>query len=188
MGTKKAHKVFDSLLVLQCQSGNKKAVTLLVKRWHVKLCKHAYWYTNDKEVAKDIVQDSWNKIIRKINDLKDPNSFGNWAFTIVTRNAIDWQRRHKKELGDLNSYYNKNKVSIVDQENGNKEQVLRLLDRSIKELSANHQIVLNLFYLEEYSIKEISEIINVSPGTVKSRLFTARENLKSILKSKNYEK
>ncbi len=187
MDTKKAHKVFDSLLVLQYQSGNKKAVTLLVKRWHVKLCKHAYWYTNDKEVAKDIVQDSWNKIIRKINDLKDPNSFGNWALTIVTRNAIDWQRRHKKELGDLNSYYNENKVRIVGQGNGNKEQILRLLDRSIKELSVNHQIVLNLFYLEEYSIKEISEIINVSLGTVKSRLFTARENLKSIIKNRNYE-
>lgn len=188
MNTKKAHKVFDSLLVLQCQSGNKKAVTLLVKRWHVRLCKHAYWYTNDKEVAKDIVQDSWSKIFRKIDTLKDPNSFGNWALTIVTRKAIDWQRKHKKELSNLNTYYQENKTTMVEDENSDKDDILSLLNKSIKGLSVNHQIVLNLFYLEEYSIKEISTIINVSLGTVKSRLFTARENLKLIIKSRNDEK
>ncbi|GAA4272347.1 hypothetical protein GCM10022258_16410 [Aquimarina gracilis] len=101
---------------------------------------------------------------------------------------MDWQRKHKKELKSLNSYYNENKTTIAAKGNIGKTELLSILSRSIKQLSINHQIVLNLFYLEEYTIKEISEILNISTGTVKSRLFTARENLKIIVKDRNYEK
>ncbi|MEW7292771.1 RNA polymerase sigma factor [Aquimarina sp. 2304DJ70-9] len=173
-------KIFDSLLVMQCQSGNRKAMALLVKRWHPRLCKQAYWYTNNIEASKDVVQDSWSKILLKIHNLKDPNSFGSWALTIVTRNAIDWQRKHKKELVNLNSYHKENHRSTIDHDTN--ELVVVQLRKSIKELPKTQQIVLNLFYIEEYSIKQISEIMNVSTGTIKSRLFNAREKLKLILK------
>ncbi len=177
----KTNKIFDSLLVLQCQSGNKKAATLLVKRWHKKLCKQAYWYTNDLEISKDIVQDSWSIILQKINTVKDPNSFGSWALTIVTRNAINWLRIHKKEVENLNTYKNDHKTTIIN-DHDDKEKTIALLKIAIKKLSHDQQMVLNLFYIEEYSVKEIGEIVNISTGTVKSRLFTAREKLKSILK------
>lgn len=185
---KKASKIFDSLLVLQCQSGNKRAASLLVKRWHAKLCRHAYWYTKDLESSKDIVQDSWSTILIKINGLKDPNSFGSWALTIVTRNTISWLRKHKKELENLNMYRNQYDEVVLDNHSNEKEKTLARLKLSIKELPIHQQVVLNLFYIEEYNIKEISEIVNVSTGTVKSRLFTAREKLKLILNNRNYEK
>ncbi len=184
----KTHKVFDSFLVLQCQSGNKKAMTLLVKRWHARLCKQAYWYTHDLEVSKDIAQDSWNKILLKIGSLKDPNSFGSRALTIVTRNAISWLRKQKKKLEHQNAFQDQyDSVTMVDTIGSNENEAV-LLKNAIKKLSNDQQIVLNLFYVEEYSIKQISEIVNVSLGTVKSRLFTAREKLKIILKNKNHEK
>ncbi|TSE08547.1 RNA polymerase sigma factor [Aquimarina algiphila] len=179
------NKTFDSLLVLQCQSGNRKAAAILVKRWHVKLCKQAYWYTNDIENSKDIAQDSWSVILQKIGSLKDPNSFGSWALTIVTRNAINWLRKHKKELESLNSYHYDHKNSTNEYDHNDSDPSI-LLKKSIKKLPHNQQLVLHLFYLEEYSIKQISEIINVSAGTVKSRLFNAREKLKLILKNRNH--
>ncbi|WP_109301298.1 RNA polymerase sigma factor [Aquimarina sp. AU474] len=188
MNKKTAHKVFDSLLVLQCQSGNKKAMALLVKRWHARLCKHAYWYTYDIEISKDIVQDSWSKILLKISTLKDPNSFGSWALTIVTRNAINWLRKHKKELTQLKEYRDQHDIDQREHYTSNSENVLVQLKKEIKKLPNEQQIVLNLFYLEEYSVKQISDIVHVSTGTVKSRLFTAREKLKLILKNKYDEK
>jgi len=63
-------KVFDGLLVLQCQNGDKKAFSILVKRWHTKLCNQAFFYTKDRDAAKDIAQDSWNVIIKKNIQLK----------------------------------------------------------------------------------------------------------------------
>ncbi|MDH7446854.1 RNA polymerase sigma factor [Aquimarina sp. 2201CG14-23] len=175
------NKTFDSLLVLQYQSGNRKAAAILVKRWHAKLCKQAYWYTGDREISKDIAQDSWNTILGKISDLKDVNRFGSWALTIVTRNAINYLRKQKKELEHLNSY----KTIPVDsnQESSDEYQdTLMLLKKAIQKLPYKQQLVLNLFYIEEYSVKEISGIIHVSAGTVKSRLFNAREKLKLIIK------
>jgi len=176
----KPDKIFDSLLVLKCQSGDKKAMALLVKRWHTRLCKQAYWYTQDIEISKDIAQDSWSKILTKIKHLKDPNSFGSWALTIVTRNAIDWQRKHKKEQLNLDAYDQDS--SKFDEDDNHKDLILKQLKKSIKQLPKKQQMVLHLFYLEEYSVKQISDILNISSGTIKSRLFTAREKLKSILK------
>jgi len=58
-------KVFDAYLVLQHQSGDRKALGLLVKRHHYGFCNHAHWYTKDIDSSKDIVQESWNVIIKK---------------------------------------------------------------------------------------------------------------------------
>ena len=188
MSSKQTHKIFDALLVLQYQSGNDKAATLLIKRWNSRLYRHACWYTKNEEISKDIVQESWTKILQKINELKNPNTFGSWALTIVTRKAIDWQRKHKKTSDFKKEFQHQQNNEKINVEITNREETVVLIRKAIKELPEKQQIVLRLFYVEEYSVKEISDIIQVSVGTVKSRLFTAREQLKLILKNKNYEK
>lgn len=180
-------KIVDSLLVLQYQSGNKKALALLVKRWHAKFCKQAYWYTKDIEVSKDIAQDSWSKICAKIYQLKDPNNFGSWALTIVTRQAINWLRHQKKERNTLESYGNQHQETGSNTLSTDTEKAILELKKSIRALPQKQQIVLHLFYIEEYTIKQIGDILEISHGTVKSRLFTAREKLKAIIKNRNYE-
>jgi RNA polymerase sigma-70 factor (ECF subfamily) len=178
-------KIVDSLLVLECQSGNNKATSIIVKRWHKKLCKHSYWYTKDLETSRDIVQDSWSVIINKINYLKDPNSFGSWALSIVTRKTIDWLRKHKREIKNQEQYYDT--YTPITNDLDNTENALVLIKRSIKTLPEHQQVILHLFYLEEFSIKQISDILSLPIGTVKSRIFTAREKLKSIIKNKYHE-
>jgi len=193
----KPEKIFDGLLVLQYQNGNKKALSLLVKRWHVKLCNQAYWYTKDTNVAKDIAQDCWSIILKKIHDIKEPHNFGAWALTIVNRKAIDYLRSTKRTNEklqeyhkDLKSEYDENKDNTTIVGTGisvavpNSETIIDV----IKKLPENQQIILRLFYLEEYSIIEISSILEISKGTVKSRLFYAREKIKSILKKQTHEK
>lgn len=183
-----AEKTFDSLLVLRCQSGDKKAATILVKRWHEKLCKQANWYVKDVHISKDIAQDCWNTIFLKISDLKNTYSFGSWALSIVNRKSIDWLRKNQKEKEILDSYSKElNPSSMAHEIIDESENKKLLLKRAIRTLPLEQQMILGLFYKEEYSIKEISVIIGVSLGTVKSRLFTAREKLKSILKNKNNE-
>ena len=181
-------KILDSWLVLQCQTGNKKATGLLVKRWHKKLCKQSYWYTKDMDMAKDIVQECWSIIINKIHILKDTNSFGSWALSIVTRKTIDKLRKHQREFKNLENYYDTATNTINDNNDDNTENVLVILRKSIKKLPEQQQAVLHLFYLEELTIKEISKIMQLPLGTIKSRLFNAREKLKIILKNRYHEK
>ena len=94
----KPENILDSWLVLDYRSGNNKALALLVKRWHAKFCRQAYWYTKDIHQAKDIAQESWTIIMKNITKLEDTNKFGSWAMTIVNRKAVDWLRVQKKKL------------------------------------------------------------------------------------------
>ena len=176
------NKIYDAWLVLEYRSGNKKALTLLVKRWHKKLCRQAYWYTKDMDLAKDIAQDCWSVIINKMDNLKDANSFGSWALSIVTRKSIDHIRKHKREFKNLEQYYDATNNGTNEDHGDNSENILTVLKKSIQRLPTDQQTVLQLFYLEEFSIKQISEVMLVPIGTVKSRLFTAREKLKTIIK------
>jgi len=97
-------KIFDGLLVLQYRSGKKKALSLLVEKYQNRLCRHSFWYTHDLEASKDIVQDCWGVVIKKLDSLKDPNLFGSWVFRIVTRKSLDFVLKHKKDLRKLKDY------------------------------------------------------------------------------------
>jgi len=177
----KPSNILDGVLVLEYRSGSKKALDLLVKKYHLKLCRHANYYTKDIELAKDVVQDSWAVILKKLHTLKDPNLFGSWAFRIVTRKALNALQKSKKNRNDARRHeYLSNTIAP----NIQNETAYKPLQQAIAELSENQQIVLRLFYTEAYSLYEISTILDVAEGTVKSRLFHAREKLKTKLKSK----
>lgn len=174
------NKTWDTFLVLSYQSGDKKALGLLVKRWNKKLCAHAYRYTRDWESAKDITQDTWRIVITKIHLLRDANSFGSWVMTIVSRKALDFIKRKKKFVSKVNDHFFEDKLSNSEENNSQDEKILVLLN-AIKSLPIEQQIVLKLFYLEAYSIKEISSITKVNENTVKTRLFRAREKMKLLI-------
>lgn len=172
-------KIFDGLLVLQYRSGKKQALGLLVNRYHKKLCSHSYGYTHDIDAARDIVQDCWGTIIQKLDNLKEPNLFGSWAFRIVTRKSLDYvnnNKRNRQKLKSLETFANDN--------DGEDERTLQLqkLKEAMAQLPENQKIILRLFYTQDYSLKEIATILETPEGTVKSRLYHAREKLKLILK------
>ena len=175
----------DKKLVLDYQSGEAKALPILVKRWHKTFCEKAYWLVKDADVAKDIAQDSWGTILSKINHLKKPESFGSWASRIVYTKSLDWIKANKRLRQNLESYTYEQ--DILDLETTDNASLKNVLLKTIKTLPNNQQTVIRLFYVQEYSLKEISNILNISIGTVKSRLFHAREKLKETLKYKDYE-
>lgn len=177
-----SNKIWDALLVLQFQAGDRKALGMLVKRHHTKFCSHSYWYLRDIEASKDVVQDCWGIIINKLDRLRDPNSFSSWAMRIVTRKSIDVLNKNKRKRELLDQYIIAKGGATVD-DDGNKE--IEQLKKAIESLPTDQQIVLRLFYTQEYSLFEIGGILDISVGTVKSRLYHAREKLKTILKHKS---
>jgi RNA polymerase sigma-70 factor (ECF subfamily) len=176
----------DSFLVLDFQSGNKQALVLLVERWHKTLCKKAFWVLKDTDLSKDIAQECWKIVILNINDLKDPNSFGGWISRIVYRKSLDVLLSNKKTEKIKEAY--KYQQVIKTEDDDFTEAIEKYLLKAIKSLPMNQQIVIQLFYVESYSLKEISTLLDLSTGTIKSRLFNARESLKHTLKYRNHEK
>lgn len=181
----KRDKAVDKQLVAQYQSGDGLALQKLVKRWHKTFCERAYWLTKDAEASKDIAQESWSAIITKISTLKDSGSFQSWALRIVFTKAMDWMRANQRNRNKLENYYNSQDDN--DEEKNDDEALKKALLSAVKSLPTEQQIVIRLFYVESYSLKEMSTLLEVSVGTVKSRLFHAREKIKEQLKNKNYE-
>ncbi|OUR91079.1 RNA polymerase subunit sigma-24 [Flavobacteriales bacterium 34_180_T64] len=177
-----SNREVDGQLVLQYQSGEAKALPKLVKRWHKQFCKKAYWLVRDQDIAKDIAQESWRIIINKMDRLKDPNSFGNWALRIVQTQSLDVLRAKSRERERQQQYYKTQNNEAVD--TNYSEDLKQTVLKGIYELSTQQQAVIKLFYVEDYALKEISELLNISIGTAKSRLFYAREKLKQILKDR----
>ncbi|WP_242205333.1 RNA polymerase sigma factor [Aestuariivivens insulae] len=182
----KKERIIDGKLVVEFQRGNNQALVALVKRWHKTFCDKAYWIVKDLDTAKDIAQDCWQIIIEHIDKLKDPNSFGAWAMRIVYTKSIDVlkavnkantiQNQLKQEQDTFEEYEVSNVINI-------QQDLLKLINK----LPEQQQLVVRLFYVQEYSLKEIGDMLGISVGTAKSRLFHAREKLKIILKQKNYE-
>ena len=176
----KSQNPSDRSLILQYRAGNTSVLPALVKRYHKIFCQKAYWVTNDKEIAKDIAQESWIIIINKLHTLKNVDSFKSWAFRIVYTKAIDGVKHRNKERINLAS------VGTIESGNQSSEDQSNLIQiallKAIQNLPKGKQDIIRLFYAEEFSIIEISTFLNIPIGTVKSRLFKAREKLKSLLK------
>ncbi|WP_452228359.1 RNA polymerase sigma factor [Lacinutrix sp. MEBiC02404] len=175
----KIDKHRDAQLVEAFQSGKKEALTILVKRWHLIFCEKAFWLVKDADIAKDIAQDSWQTIIAKIETLRDASSFGSWALRIVYSKSLDVLRRKNNERFK-NEEYGKDR-DIIAEDVSDSTSLKKKLLRAIQDLPEQQQLVIKLFYLEEYTLKEISEALDISPGTTKSRLFYAREKLRLLI-------
>lgn len=171
----------ESQLVLEFQSGNKKALVPLVKRWHKLFCDKAFWIVKDADVSKDIAQDTWDTIISKIGNLKDPDSFGSWALRIVYTKSLNWIKANQRTR-DVFEDYKYEQDCLEDEDNTFLDEKKKLLLQTVNTLSKNQQAIIRLFYVEDYSLKEIADMLNISVGTAKSRLFHAREQLKKSLK------
>ncbi|RED49624.1 RNA polymerase sigma factor [Seonamhaeicola aphaedonensis] len=177
----------DAKLVLEYQSGDQLALEKLVKRWHKTFCNKAHWIVKDPDAAKDIAQDTWNTIINKMDDLNDPKTFACWSLRIVCNKSFDWIKKQNKTKERLKTYHLENKTEELNESN-EIELLQRNLLSAIKKLPMHQQLVIRLFYVEDYSLKDISKTLNISEGTSKSRLYHAREKLKLILKNRDYEK
>lgn len=190
-------QILDEWLVLRAQRGDREAVQQLVLKWHKKLLYQSHIRTRDWQQSEDIVQDVWQWLVSNLGKLKEAEKFGAWIRTIVDRRSIDWVRkqqrlRRRNEQPVFDHGNNKtidtgiaNYPDITDDSN---EGQLIALELAMNQLSSESKLVLVLYYSESSSIQTISEILKIPKGTVKSRLFHAREKLKKILKQKAYER
>jgi RNA polymerase sigma factor (sigma-70 family) len=157
----------DELLVMDAQDGDASALDALVQRWQKRLWAHAHRLTGDAEAAWDATQEAWLGIVKGLGKLHDPARFRPWAYRIVTNKALDLlaSRRPAQSLPDT-----------LATPSSAAAEVGELLAR----LDPDKRVVLVLFYMEDLSIAEIASILKIPPGTVKSRLFNARDACRSL--------
>ena len=168
-------------LVEDTKKEDKDAFAKLIEKVKLKLYKTAMAILKNDEDACDAIQETLLKAYQNINTLKNNEFFTTWIIRILINNCYDIVRKNKKItylddnlLSSQDTYYD-----LYAQESS-LEYVLNKLDKDLK-------LVTVLYYYDDMSIGQISEIINIPEGTVKSRLSRARDKIYSILKEEEGE-
>jgi RNA polymerase sigma factor (sigma-70 family) len=171
----------DEWLVVRCQLGERAAFDELIQRWHDPLWKYARRVTGDADAARDIMQEVWLRVLRGIGRLRDASRLRAWLFGIARRVLTDrWRERYAApEAIDVD-------LSTIPAEPApdDLEDDLASMQEELGKLPFVEREVLTLFYLRELSLSEVAEILVIPVGTVKSRLFRARQLLRRELEAK----
>jgi len=161
----------NQLLVIAAQNGNAAALDKLVSLWQKKLWQYVFGLTGDVHASWDVTQQCWLEIIRGLRKLRDPRNFKAWAYRIATNRSIDWLKKRNKDR-----HVNLESIEVDRNQRDEDSQVRDL----VQKLKGDSRVILSLHYFEQLSVSEIGIALNIPPGTVKSRLFTAREELKQL--------
>lgn len=178
---RRTQSVLDEYLVLASQAGDQQALEELARRWTPKLLRYAARIVGSVDCARDIVQDTWAGVFLGLRALDDPERFAAWIFGIAHRRCVDCIRRLTRQrrlaaaldAQPLDSPRPMNEEESID------------MQRAINSLSTEHREVISLFYGEDLDIDEIAAVIGVPQGTVKSRLFNARRQLRELVAGKS---
>ena len=173
----------DELLVVRCQLGERAAFDALAARWYRPLWRYARNLTGNDAAADDATQDIWVGVLRGIDKLRDGARLRSWLFGIGHRVLMGRLRQQygRSECGDPVS----DDIPAADEhETFLHELDLAVLMDELGRLPLPEQEVLTLFYLRELSLDDVSRVLGIPPGTVKSRLHRARKMLRQHLDRK----
>jgi RNA polymerase sigma-70 factor (ECF subfamily) len=171
--------ILDELLVLRTQSGDVASLEVLARRWHPKLLRHAVRLTGEREGGADVAQEAWLAIVRSLRRLHDPGRFRAWAYRICTRKSSDWirSRQRRRKLGDGTAF----EPDQAAAEPSTVPDEVRRLREVMAKLPADRRALLAMYYTEGMTVSEIAEALSIPRGTVKSRLFHTRNQLRESL-------
>ena len=179
----------DEQLMSLFQGGDENAYIELVNRYKDKLINFIFNYLGDLESSEDVVQETMIKLYQKKHYYKEIAKFSTWLYTIAKNLANTELRKRKQRKTTLLSQFSKDdktyELPSNDPEPGQEIQtdiVNKIIRNAVDQLSEKFKIVIVLRDIQGLSYEDISEIINVPIGTVKSRINRARLQLQVELK------
>jgi len=167
----------ESLLTNYVSTGNEKYLSMLVEQFNLPLY-HYLLSQSEKEIAEDVLQSTWLKVMRTQATNSHHTNVKSWLFTIARNTLIDELRQRNKwqwqELSD------EHLSSATLSEQHERDDRLALFNLAINQLSFYQREVL-IFQQEGFSILQISQLVNEPFETIKTRLRYAKNNLKVML-------
>ena len=185
-----ARQVLTEWLVLEVQRGSERAFTELHDLWRGDLRRLALVRVEQPDAADEVLTEVWLAVARGIAKLDDPACFPRWAFQIVQRRSADWVRRRQVERRRLEAFAANEAGQLAPPPPGPNDVTDEVvaMRAAIRRLEPEQQELLHLYYELGRSISEIADVLELAPGTVKSRLFSIRETLKrQVERQKQHE-
>lgn len=173
----------DKVLIDKACAGDSDAFQELFQHHRHKVYKVAYGLCRNQEDALDVVQDTFLKAHKALPRFEGRSSVGTWLCQIATHRAIDLGRRQKVRRADTleEGLVASQRAGSSPREQAQASELKLALEAALGDLSEKHRAVFVLYTVQQLSYKEIAATLEVSIGTVMSRLFYARKNLQEAL-------
>ena len=188
----------DTADAYKAADGDTAAFERLVRKYEKYVCTTVYSVVRNYDDSFDVAQEVFLKLYHSIGSFKGESSFSSWLYRIAKNTALDFLRKEKNNKGNVSLYIEnsdgeENELEIPDtsvssspEQTAIKNEAKDIIYSALDEISEEHKEIIILRDIDGYTYEEISEIIGLEYGTVKSRLFRAREALRKKLLEKNY--
>lgn len=179
----------DAQLIASTQNGDLRAFQQLFERYQRQVFGTAYGITNDRGLAEEVVQDCFLRAHQQImgGRLDASLPFGAWMHRVAVNRSCDELRRQRvRQLGaSLEEWADRLWAPRHEspERQAQRGELREQLIAGLRELDALHRAVIILYYLQDFSVAEIAEILECPEGTIKRRLHTARKRLRSALET-----
>lgn len=169
-------------VVKACARGDAKYQKLLYKKMYSPMMAVCYRYAGRPEDAKDLFQEGFIKVFKKIDRFNFKGSLEGWIRRIMVNNAIDYYRKNKNKFAMSETLVKAEQIPEESDEEMFFEDISSrdLLD-CVQQLTPMYRAVFNLYVLDDYTHAEIAEELSISEGTSKSNLSKAKRNLKKMV-------
>lgn len=169
-----------SEIVKGCKSGNRSSQETLYKYFSSKMFGVCLRYSRDRFEAEDILQLSFIKVFQSINEYTGAGSFEGWVRRITVNTAIEIYRKNKIMNNSVDiSVIDFDSRAVSSSQNLDVKDMLRL----IAQLPENYRLIFNMFAIEGYSHREISEKLGISETACRTQLHRARHILQDRIKA-----
>ncbi len=190
--TDKAKRDFE-LIQMALNYGDRKAYSSLMSYYRDSIYFMLLKMTNDRDDADDLTIEAFGKAFKKLDQYTPDYAFSTWLFKIASNNCIDWMRKRKQKTISLDSEFSNpdsmdHSIQVQDlnpdpEEHMIKEQKIKIMRDVVDKLKPHYRVLIELRYFKEYSYEEIAAELNIPMGTVKAKLFRARDLLLNIIES-----
>ena len=181
----------DAALVRRSQAGDFRAYDELVRRYQERIYATVYHMTANHEDASDLAQDAFIKAFQALKSFKGDSSFYTWVYRIAVNKTINFlkQRKNRHHLSlndiDFSAENDPDLVALISHKTPRRDlnlvELQEKLNAAMMKLSAVHRLVVTLHDVQGLSHEEIGKIMDCNVGTVRSRLFYARQQLQAYL-------
>jgi len=170
----------EQIWINECLEGNTEAFRKIVEAYRHFAYTLAVRITKNEEDAEEVTQDAFLKAYTSLKSFKGEAKFSTWFYKIVLNMAMTKVRRRKPANQNIDDM----QLSIADDnEASRKTDRTYYVEKAIRTLPEDEAAIVTLFYMEEQSLSDISEVVNLSLSNTKVKLFRARNKMAEVLKN-----
>src|SRR5882672_1207478 len=184
-------QIAEAELVKRVRRGDLTAYDDLVRRYQERIYATIYHMTSNHEDANDLAQEAFIKAFHALKSFKGGSSFYTWVYRIAVNKTINFlkQRKNKAQLSlddlDFNAEHDPDLVALISDKTPRRDvslaELQEKLNTAMQKLSEPHRLVVTLHDVQGLSHEEIAKIMECNIGTVRSRLFYARQQMQAYL-------